>query len=218
MTVANRLLSLTLTAVALAACDAPRPPALVSPAAADLAKPAPDSFKVVFETSKGTFTVESHRAWAPNGVDRFHYLASNGFYNGTRFFRVMPGFVAQFGMHGDPAINDAWKNRTISDDPVTQSNQPGFVTFAMGGPNSRTSQLFINLGLNSRLDGMGFAPIGRVTDIAGMRVVAQLHGEYGDAPPNGHGPDQSKLAEFGNEYLTRWFPKLDSIVKATVVP
>jgi len=176
---------------------------------------APDTVRVAFETGKGRFVVEAVRAWAPAGVDRFHRLVAAGYYDRVKFFRVVPEFVAQFGMHGDPAVNDAWKDRAIPDDSVRQSNVTGTLTFAMGGPASRTTQLFINLKDNTRLDGMGFAPIGRVVE--GMDVVQKLYGEYGDAMPNGAGPSQDLIARRGNEYLNRYFPSLDSVITARVV-
>jgi peptidyl-prolyl cis-trans isomerase A (cyclophilin A) len=176
---------------------------------------APDSFRVAFQTNKGTFTVRAVRAWAPRGVDRFHYLVENGYYDGNKFFRVLPGFVVQFGISGNPAVNDVWKERAIQDDPVRESNRPGYVTFATGGPNTRTTQLFVNLRDNRRLDGMGFSPIGRVVE--GMSVVESLYGGYGEGAPSGRGPEQSRIEREGNDYLTRLYPQLDSIVRARVV-
>jgi peptidyl-prolyl cis-trans isomerase A (cyclophilin A) len=187
----------------------------MNPTPAELAQPAPDSFTVLFETSKGHFTVQAFRAWAPAGVDRFYFLANNGYYDGNRFFRVLPNFVVQFGIHGNPKISAAWEGRTIQDDKVTQSNQAGFVTYAMGGPNTRTTQLFISKRDNARLDSLGFPPIGKVID--GMHVVEQLYGGYGEGAPRGGGPDQGKIRTLGNGYLDRLFPRLDSIVKARVV-
>lgn len=176
---------------------------------------APDTFRVAFETGRGRFVVEAVRAWAPLGVDRFHHLASIGYYDGDKFFRVVPEFVVQFGMHGEPDVNAAWRERTIADDPVTQSNKEGYVTFAMGGPATRTTQLFISLKDNTRLDAMGFAPIGRVVE--GMDVVKALYSDYGDGPPRGAGPEQEQIRQRGNEYLNRFFPKLDSVAHARVV-
>jgi peptidyl-prolyl cis-trans isomerase A (cyclophilin A) len=188
---------------------------LVDPDPAELARQAPASFKVRFETSKGPFVVQVVRAWAPNGVDRFHYLVRNEFYDGVRFFRVVPGFVAQFGIHGDPAVSDAWRERSLPDDSVRQSNQPGFITFASGGPNSRTTQLFINKRDNRRLDAMGFAPIGLI--IEGQAAADSLYDGYGEGPPRGTGPEQSRMGREGNAYLERMFPRLDSIVRARIV-
>lgn len=176
---------------------------------------APDTFRVRFETGKGPFVVEAVRAWAPRGADRFHHLASIGYYDGVKFFRVVEDFVVQFGMHGDPAVNEAWREQTIPDDSVTQSNREGYVTFAMGGPATRTTQVFINLKDNTRLDAMGFAPVGRVVE--GMDVVKALHAGYGDGPPRGAGPSQDLIARRGNDYLNRFFPQLDSVASARVV-
>jgi peptidyl-prolyl cis-trans isomerase A (cyclophilin A) len=167
----------------------------------------PDSFRVNFETSRGTFAVECVRAWAPNGVDRFHELVQQHFYDQTRFFRVIPGFVAQFGLSADPKNNAAW-DKTIPDDSVRQSNTHGMLTFAMQGANTRTHQLFINLVDNKQLDGMGFAPICHVVD--GLTVVDSLYSGYGDSP------DQTAIQRTGNSYLDREFPKLDYIKTARI--
>ena len=182
---------------------------------AAIAAPAPDSFRVAFETSKGTFVVEAHRAWAPRGVDRFYHLVRLGFYDETRFFRVLESFMAQFGMHGDPRVTTAWETLPIADDPVRESNLRGTVSFAMAGPNTRTTQLFINTVDNRNLDGMGFAPVGRV--VAGLAVIDSLYAGYGEGAPSGFGPDQAVLAERGNAYLAERFPKLDFIRTARLV-
>jgi peptidyl-prolyl cis-trans isomerase A (cyclophilin A) len=197
---------------ALASCKTAKSPALLTPDPAAVARPAPDSFDVVFRTGRGPFTMRAYRAWSPAGVDRFHYLVSNGYYDKVKFFRNIPGFMAQFGIHGDPEINRVWESRPIADDPVMQSNTEGMVTYAMAGPYTRTVQLFINKRDNSRLDGMGFAPIGKVID--GMSVVHSLYTGYGDGPPQGRGPDQGLINRDGNRYLNRLFPQLDSIVMA----
>lgn len=181
-----------------------------------IATPAPDSFKVAFETSKGNFTVVAHRDWAPRGVDRFYHLVQLGFFNDARFFRVLIGFMAQFGMNGDPRVTAAWEQLQLEDDPVKQKNTRGMVSFAMGGPNTRTTQLFINYADNTNLDGMGFAPIGQVVE--GMSVVDSLYAEYGEGAPDGPGPSQERIAAQGNAYLTRDFPKLDFIKTARIVP
>lgn len=175
---------------------------------------APETFRAQFETSKGNFAVEVTRSWAPVGADRFYSLVKNGFYDGARFFRVLPGFVVQFGLPGDPALSRAWRSASIADDPVQQSNARGTITFATAGPNSRTTQVFINLGNNGNLDGMGFAPFGRVTE--GMEVVGQLHSGYGEGAPHGRGPDQGRITAEGNTYLEQQFPKLDHIKRATI--
>lgn len=205
-------------ALAIAGCNAdPKPASDVGlPSRADAATRAPGVFQVRFETSKGDFVVQAHRAWAPRGVDRFHQLVNSGFFDNTRFFRVVSGFMVQFGVHGDPAVNMAWEKLAIPDDSVTQSNTRGMVTFAMAGPDTRTTQLFINLVDNRQLDEMGFAPIGRV--VSGMEVVDSLYAGYGDGPPSGFGPDQMQLMREGNAYLEREFPKLDFIRTARLVP
>ena len=171
--------------------------------------PAPDSFNVRFETSRGPFTVAVIRSWAPLGVDRFHDLVNAGFFTENRFFRVVPGFVVQFGLNDKVKVNEAWDSTRIVDDPVKQSNARGTIAFATEGPNTRSHQLFINLGDNARLDGLGFAPIGRVID--GMTVVDSIYSEYGERP------DQNLIQSLGNAYLIRAFPKLDYIKSATVV-
>jgi peptidyl-prolyl cis-trans isomerase A (cyclophilin A) len=175
---------------------------------------APDQFDVNFETSKGTFVISVTRDWAPNGADRFYNLVKNGFYDDVRFFRIVPDFVVQFGMNGDPKVSEVWQQARIKDDPVKGSNEAGSITFAMAGPDSRTTQVFINLRNNARLDGMGFSPFGVVSE--GMDVVKELYSGYGDGPPQGRGPNQGQIASKGNEYLDASFPKLDKIVKATI--
>jgi cyclophilin family peptidyl-prolyl cis-trans isomerase len=175
---------------------------------------APDGFDAEFETSKGTFTVRATRAWSPLGVDRFHRLVTVGYYDRTKFFRVIPDYIAQWGMHGDSAVNATWASRPFADEPVAQPNGEATVSFAKGGPNTRSTHLFVNLKDNSaRLDPLGFVPIGRVT--SGMHVVRALFGEYGGGPPQG--PDQGRIAREGNRYLERSYPRLDSIIRARVV-
>ncbi|MDQ3996034.1 MAG: peptidylprolyl isomerase [Gemmatimonadota bacterium] len=173
------------------------------------ATPAPDSFRVAFETTRGNFVVDVIRAWSPRGVDRFHELVSAGYFTDVAFFRVLPGFVAQFGMHGDPSVNRRWDDRPIPDDPVVQSNKRGTIVFATAGPNTRGNQFFINFGDNSRLDGQGFSPFGRVVE--GMAVVDSTYAGYGEEP------DQSRVAAEGNAYLKRNFPRLDYIKSAKLV-
>lgn len=175
----------------------------------------PEGFRARFDTTRGEFIVEAHRAWGPHGVDRLYRLVTSGFYDGCRFFRVVDGFVAQFGLPGDPGLGAAWRGRTIPDDPVAVPNTRGRVTFAMAGPGSRTTQLFINYRDNSGLDGMGFAPVGEV--VAGMEIVDRLHAGYGEGPPRGRGPDQRRIQREGNAYLDREFPRLDGIHRASVV-
>ena len=171
---------------------------------------APDTYKVLFETSKGNFTVEVHREWAPNGADRFHKLVETGFYDDCRFFRVVPDFMVQWGINGDPEVQKNWVKANIKDDRVTKSNKRGFITYAMSGQkNSRTSQMFINFKDNSFLDSKGFAPFGQVVD--GMDVVDAINAQYREQP------DQGRVQDSGNEYLNKNFPKLDYIKKAIVV-
>lgn len=177
---------------------------------------APDVFQARFETSEGEFVVEVQRTWAPQGADRFYNLVRSGYFDGVRFFRVISGFMAQFGIHGDPAVSAAWRGRQIADDPVRQSNVRGMVTFATAGPNTRTTQLFINFGNNRGLDAQGFAPFGRV--IQGMDVVDRLYPGYGEGAPGGSGPRQDRIQVEGNAYLERDFPELDYVRRATIVP
>lgn len=208
---------LSAAAIALAACDSPggaSADALRRPDTAAMKRAAPDSFDVAFETGKGPFVVRAYRAWSPLGVDRFHYLASNGYFDRVKFFRNIEDFMVQFGIHGDPDVNSAWDNLNIPDEPVKQSNTEGMLTYAMGGPNTRSTQFFINKRDNSRLDEMGFAPIGRV--ISGMDVVHKLFTGYGEGAPRGGGPEQGRLQREGNRYLNTYFPQLDSIITARV--
>lgn len=170
---------------------------------------APDSFRVNFDTTRGDFVIEVTRDWAPNGADRFHEAAKKGFYNGCGFFRVVPKFMVQFGINGDPAVQASWRDARIKDDPTIKSNRRGFVTFATSGPNSRTTQLFINYGDNSSLDNQGFAPFGQV--IEGMDVVDKITSKYGERPKQG------AIQFKGNEYLKANFPELDYIRKATII-
>jgi peptidyl-prolyl cis-trans isomerase A (cyclophilin A) len=186
--------------------------ALKNPGA--LKEKAPETYKVDFDTSKGKFVVEVTRAWAPNGADRFYNLVKNGFYNDTRFFRVISGFMVQFGIHGDPAISGAWRMARIPDDPVKESNKRGYITFATAGPNTRTTQVFINFGNNAGLDSQGFSPFGQV--ISGMDVVDKLYSGYGEGAPNGRGPNQAQIQAQGNAYLTKDFPQMDYIKTATI--
>ncbi|HJR52358.1 MAG TPA: peptidylprolyl isomerase [Gemmatimonadota bacterium] len=176
---------------------------------------APDVFRVSFETTRGDFVVEARRDWAPIGVDRFYNLVREGFFDEVRFFRVIEGFMAQFGIQGQPDVAAAWYSARIQDDPVEASNTRGRVTFAMAGPGTRTTQLFINYADNSRLDDMGFAPIGEV--VQGMEVVDALHAGYGEGAPRGRGPDQGRIHKEGNAYLSGEFPDLDWIRQAEIV-
>jgi peptidyl-prolyl cis-trans isomerase A (cyclophilin A) len=176
---------------------------------------APAVYQAKFDTSKGTFVVEVHRDWAPRGADRFYNLVKNGFFDNARFFRVIEGFMVQFGINGDPNIAAVWRDADIKDDPVKQSNERGTITFATAGPNTRTTQVFINFGDNAGLDSQGFSPFGKV--VSGMEVVDSLYGGYGEGAPNGNGPDQGRLQSQGNAYLEQDFPKLDFIKTSTIV-
>ncbi len=197
-----------------------KPAAMARPAKSPepAAKPekAPEVFRAQFTTTKGKFTIEVHREWSPNGADRFHELITKGFYDDTRFFRAVEGFMVQFGLHGSPEVNRKWRAANIEDDPVKQSNKRGFVSFAMAGKGSRTSQVFINYVDNGRLDGMGFSPFGQVVE--GMEVVDSLYKGYGEGAPRGQGPDQGRIQMEGNAYLDKDFPQLDRILSATLVP
>jgi len=175
---------------------------------------APETYKAKFETSKGDFEVTVTRDWSPLGADRFYTLVKRGFYDEARFFRVLPGFVVQFGIAADAAVTAKWRNANLTDDPVKQSNRRATVTFATGGPNTRTTQVFINLADNARLDPRGFSPFGAVSQ--GMEVVDQFYSGYGEGAPNGNGPAQTSAEADGNAYLIREFPKLDYIKKATI--
>ena len=187
---------------------APTPGGLTHPDAAKVAAAGPDSFMVHVVTSRGPFDLKVHRDWSPKAADRLYYLVANNYYDGIRFFRVVDGFMAQFGMPGDPAIGRVWSDRNIADEPVKHSNTRGTLTFANKGPNTRSAQLFINFRDNAQLDGLGFAPFGEVTN--GMAAVDSLYKGYGEAP------DQGRISAQGNVYLAHEFPKLDSIVTARV--
>ncbi len=216
MTSRRRSILTLASALALAAFATPalsQSSNLSNPAA--LTEQAPASYKARFETTKGAFVVQVTRAWAPKGADRFYNLVKNGFYDNVRFFRVISGFMVQFGINGDPAISAKWRVADISDDKVAQSNKRGTITFATAGPNTRTSQVFINFNDNAALDGMGFAPFGRV--VLGMNVVDKLNPEYGEGAPRGRGPDQGRMQTEGNAYLAKSFPRLDYVKKATIV-
>ena len=200
---------------ALSAC-ARRPPLVPRPD--DRAVVAPDSFRVAFETSRGRFDVVAHRGWAPIGVDRFYDLVRRRYYDDARFFRVVTGFVAQFGLSGNPQVTAAWRSRTMPDEPVRQSNRRGRIAYARGARNTRTTQLFINLRDNARLDtlnGFGFPPIAEV--VSGMEIVDSLYAGYGEGFGGGRGPVQDSIRASGNEYLQRQFPLLDFIRTARVV-
>jgi peptidyl-prolyl cis-trans isomerase A (cyclophilin A) len=181
-------------------------PSLLNPAT--LKAQAPDVYKVKFATAKGDFVVQVTRTWSPLGADRFYNLVKNGFYNGAAFFRIVPGFVVQFGLSPDPAVSKAWREAKIADDPVSQSNHRGYLSFATAGPGTRTTQVFINLVDNARLDSMGFSPFGQV--IEGMDLIDKLNAEYGEQP------DQGRIEAEGRSYLEKSFPRLD-IIKSAVI-
>jgi len=178
---------------------------------------APDTYQVKVTTTKGDFTITVTRAWSPLGADRFYNLVKHHFYDNASFFRVLnnPPFMAQFGVSAYPAVSAAWEKAEIKDDPVTQSNVRGYVSFATSGPNTRTTQVFINYGDNKRLDSMGFSPFGVVTD--GLNVVDSFYGDYGEGAPDGGGPAQDQLTKQGKPYLDKGWPKLDAIKTAVIV-
>ena len=176
---------------------------------------APAKYQALFETTKGNFTIEVDKSWAPRGAIRFYNLVKNGYYNDSRVFRVLPGFMAQFGIKGIPDIDVAWRGARIVDDVRQQTNERGYVSYAAGGANTRTTQVFINLGDNKALDQAGFAPFGKV--INGLGVIEKLYDGYGDGAPKGNGPEQNKIYAEGNAYLLKSFPKLDYIKTAKLV-
>lgn len=176
---------------------------------------APDRYTVRLDTTKGPILIDVTRAWAPHGADRFYTLVRSGYFTDVAFFRVVEGFMAQAGIHGDPQMNVRWRDRNIPDDPPTQSNTRGMVSYAMAGPGTRTTQFFINFVDNSRLNPMGFAPFGRVRDMAN---VDRLYSGYGEGAPRGQGPEQGRMQREGNAYLRASFPQLDYIRSATIEP
>src|SRR5271170_2026113 len=177
--------------------------------AANLKDTAPEKFDVTFKTTAGDFVVQVTRAWAPLGADRFYNLVKHGYFTNAAFFRVVPGFIVQFGLSADPAVNKVWRQANIPDDKVTQSNRPGTVVFATAGPNTRTTQLFINFGNNNFLDSQGFSPFGHV--ISGMDVVQKIYAGYGEKP------DHGAIRSQGKAYRDKNFPNIDSIKTATIV-
>jgi peptidyl-prolyl cis-trans isomerase A (cyclophilin A) len=187
---------------------------LLKPATLKLQAPA--VFRAQFTTTKGDFVVEVTRAWSPRGADRFYNLVKYHFFDNAAFFRVLQGFVVQFGISARPDVSSVWENAKITDDPVTQSNTRGMLTFATAGPNTRTTQIFINLGDNPNLDSMGFSPFGKV--VSGMEVIDKLYNEYGEGAPSGNGPDQNRIQKEGKAYLDKSFPLLDSIKTAVILP
>lgn len=226
-TCALALAALTLSVPALAQTPAPaaKPKSATgtkpAPAAFDkaLLRPttlnakAPDTFQVQFDTTRGTFTVTVTRAWSPLGADRFYNLVKHHYFDGARFFRVLPGFVAQFGLNANPQVNAAWEKATIKDDPRSQSNKRGTLVFATAGPNTRTTQLFINFKDNgASLDSQGFTPFG-IVDGNGMNVVEMFYDQYGESA----GMDQENITKGGEKYIAQHWPKLDTIKSATLI-
>jgi len=174
---------------------------------------APAKYTVTLSTTAGDIIIDVDRALAPRGADRFHALVSAGYYDGAMFYRAVPGFMVQFGLASDPAVTAQWKKTPIQDDAVRAQNLAGMVSFATSGPNNRTTQIFINTADNRRLDGMGFAPIGKVRELG---IAKKLYSGYGDGPPSGQGPQQGRINREGNAYLLAEFPKLDSIKTARI--
>jgi len=214
LTARAAVLVLLVCTCAVLSCDRREPPPRepqrepATPTAAPTPQ-APDSFLVGFSTNRGTLTLVVHRSWAPRGADRFYALVKSGFYDGARFFRVVRGFVVQFGLPADPQVGRTWSSQALADDPVRQPNRRGTLAFASAGPNTRTTQVFINQADNLRLDGLGFAPIGRVTERLG--IVDSLYAQYGERP------SQDSIERRGEAYLARAYPNLDRILSATIV-
>ncbi len=202
-----------------AEAKAPEGEAAIDPVLLDPSKAtaqAPDAFKAKFETTKGAFVVAVDRSKSPQGADRFYNLVKIGYFGDTAFFRAIDGFMVQFGLHGEPSVNRAWRQAQIDDDPVKGSNKRGMVTFAkQSAPNSRTTQIFINYKDNANLDGMGFSPFGEVVE--GMDVVDSLYKGYGEGAPSGRGPSQGRIQSEGNAYLKKDFPELDYIKSASII-
>jgi peptidyl-prolyl cis-trans isomerase A (cyclophilin A) len=209
----SRLRGLPGAALFIAAC-ATAPPPLIAPDAARVVAAGPDSFTVHVVTSRGPFDVRVHRDWAPRGADRLYYLARARYYDNVRFFRVVDNFVAQFGLSGDTAVSRTWSSLRIDDDTVRRSNVRGTISYAAGGKNTRTTQLFISYKDNSRLDTLGFAVVAQV--VRGMSTVDSLYKGYGEGAPRGAGPEQPRIRAEGNAYLEKEFPKLDYIMAARI--
>jgi peptidyl-prolyl cis-trans isomerase A (cyclophilin A) len=205
----------------LGACESAKKEKPAPPSQSTLNNPssltaqAPDVYWAKFDTTKGSIVIKVTRDWAPIGADRFYNLVKNGFYNNASFFRVIPGFIVQFGISADPNVSAVWHDADIQDDPVKQSNVAGTVTFATAGPDTRTTQVFINLADNKALDAQGFAPFGTVTE--GMNVAQGFFSGYGEGAPMGSGPDQQLIQSQGEAYLAANFPKLDHIKSATIL-
>jgi len=189
-------------AVALTACSKPAPKAIV----------VPDVYRGKFETSRGDFVVEATRAWAPRGADRFHELLRMYYFDEGRFFRVLPGFIAQFGIHKDFDVHAKWRELVIADDPSKEKNLRGTLTFAQSGPNTRATEVFINLKDNPDLDEQGFTPFGKIVE--GVDIIDTLYSGYGELGPKGKGPDAGRAENEANEYIVPRFPQLDYIKRA----
>jgi peptidyl-prolyl cis-trans isomerase A (cyclophilin A) len=194
--------------------ESPAPAQSAATDAPEKAEAESGDYTVELDTTKGAIVIDVHQAWAPKGAARFRELVEAGYFTDVAFFRVIAGFMVQAGISGDPKLNAVWREKRIADDPVKASNTRGTVTFATSGPNTRTTQFFINFGNNSRLDGMGFAPFGKVKDMA---PVDALYDGYGEGAPGGRGPAQGQLQTRGNEYLREGFPKLDYIKSARII-
>jgi homoserine O-acetyltransferase len=209
------LVAFTSALVAASESSTDRSGIVLEPTDSFWSQPGPDRFRVRFETSEGDFVVEAQRAWAPLGVDRFYNLVRAGFYDDSRFFRVRAGYIAQFGIAGDPVVAAVWRDRAFDDDPVRETNTRGRVGYAMTGPDTRTTQLYINLVDNAHLDDQGFAPIGEV--IEGMEVVERLYAGYDESAGGGmRGGKQVKIFSEGNEHLDREFPNLSKLERAVI--
>lgn len=202
------LAAVVAAAVVTAVAAAGGKPSLLHPAT--IKGKAPAVYHARFTTTKGAFVVTVHRAWAPKGADRFYDLVRAHFYDGQRLFRVVPGFVVQWGISGNPKIAQAWENATIRDDPVRHTNAKGTIVFATAGPNTRTTQVFVNLANNRRLDTEGFAPFGVVT--SGFATLGKLYSGYDDRPTN----DQAQITQQGEAFFRKHFPKLDRILRARI--
>ena len=192
------------TLLCLAACSKPPQKVVV-----------PEVYRVKFETSTGAFVVEVTRAWAPRGADRFHELLRMRYYDSSRFFRVLPGFIAQFGIHRDFNVHGTWRELVIVDDPPQQKNLRGTLAFAQSGRNTRATEVFINLKDNPELDEDRFVPFGKVVE--GMEIVDSLYSGYGELGPRGRGPDAGRAENEANEYMVPRFPNLDYIKRARLV-
>lgn len=199
----------------LLGCSSGKPTPAAAPKKASAPETAPESFRVNFETSKGAFVVEVTRAWAPRGADHFYELVKTGYYDGNHFYRVLPTYVVQFGVNGDPQTTRLWSSMSIPDDPVKESNRKWSITYARSGPQTRTTQVFINMRDNKALDAQGFAPFGRV--VSGMDVIGHLYSGYGEMAPRGQGPDPTQIELQGNSYVENHFPRLDYIKRTTIL-